>query len=292
MEIDGITALVLGEEENLDEKRYRDEWGAILERNPYGLAVPVAPAINTPADIESYRPPRPDRERDLFLLDLERARFQGRLAQFFMIDGVFTRSWELRGLQNLLLDFFEHPDLVHRLARLVVGYSLELIEMVAAAGTDVIIVEDDLADNHSTLMSPAHFQEFVAPYNQELVNHAHKLGLKVVHHSDGDVWPILDTLLDMGYDGLNPLQPQAGMDLKRVKDYCGDRICLLGNIDCGDLLCHGRTDEVERAVQRAIEDAAPGGGYILCSSNTIHPGVKPENFLAMVKAAKKYGRYR
>jgi uroporphyrinogen decarboxylase len=95
----------------------------------------------------------------------------------------------------------------------------------------------------------------------------------------------------MGYDGLNPLEPQAGMALKRVKDYCGDRICLLGNIDCGELLCHGSEEEVVAAVYQAIQDAAPGGGYILCSSNSIHPGVKPENVVVMMRAAQEYGVY-
>ena len=95
----------------------------------------------------------------------------------------------------------------------------------------------------------------------------------------------------MGYDGLNPLESQAGMELKKVKDYCRNKLCLLGNIDCGDLLCSGSAEEVETAVVQAIEDAAPEGGYVLCSSNSIHPGVKAENFLTMIKAAKKYGQY-
>ena len=76
-----------------------------------------------------------------------------------------------------------------------------------------------------------------------------------------------------------------------MKDYCGDKLCLLGNIDCGDLLCFGSEEEVEAAVIQALGDAATGGGYVLCSSNSIHPGVKAENFLAMIKAAKKHGQY-
>jgi uroporphyrinogen decarboxylase len=283
--------LPLGEETPLDEKRYRDEWGAALERNQFGLAFPVEAAIKAPEDMERYQPPSPDRDRDLFLLDMAQARFGNRLAHFFMIDGVFTRGWEIRGMENLLMDMIEHPELVHQIFRLVLDYNLEVIGFVAEAGADAIIIEDDFASNKSVIMSPTHFKEFIIPYNQQLLDRGHKLGLKVVHHSDGNLWPILDAMLDMGYDGLNPLQPQGGMDLKKVKDYCGDRICLLGNIDCGDLLCFGTTDEVEAAVIKAIEAAAPGGGYILCDSNSIHPGVKPENFIAMVKAAKKYGKY-
>jgi len=292
LEIDGITSLVLAKEVDIDEKCYRDEWGAIQQRNPYGLAYPMHPPIRSPDDLKNYERPRINRDEHLFLLEMARAKLQDRLAHFFMITGAFSQTFEnLREMSLLLMDMIDNPDLVHKLFRLTTDYNLELIDAVADAGADVIIVEDDLAHNRSTIMSPAQFDEFIRPYNQELVNRARERGLKVIHHSDGNLWPILDSMLEMGYDGLNPLQPQGGMDLKKVKDYCGDKICLLGNIDCSHLLCFGSTAEVEEAVIKAIEDAAPGGGYIICSSNTIHPGVKPENFLAMVKAAKKYGKY-
>lgn len=71
----------------------------------------------------------------------------------------------------------------------------------------------------------------------------------------------------------------------------GKRICIMGNIDCSFLLVDGTPYEVEESVKNTIEIAAPGGGYIISSSNTIHPGCKAENYIAMVKAARKYGGY-
>jgi uroporphyrinogen decarboxylase len=99
----------------------------------------------------------------------------------------------------------------------------------------------------------------------------------------------MDILLESGYDGLNPLEPQADMHIKKVKDYCGDRICLLGNIDCIELLPNGTPEQVDEAVRQAIEDGAEGGGLIICSSNSLHPGVDPENCIAMFEATRKYG---
>ncbi len=81
------------------------------------------------------------------------------------------------------------------------------------------------------------------------------------------------------------------MHLKEVKEYCGDRVCLLGNIDCIELLPNGSAEEVDAAVKQAIEDAGEGGGLIICSSNSLHPGVNPENCIAMFEATKKYGLY-
>ena len=69
------------------------------------------------------------------------------------------------------------------------------------------------------MISPDHFREFINPYNKKLVDRGHELELKVVRHSDGNLWSLLDMLLETGYDGLNPLEPQADMDLKKVKTH-------------------------------------------------------------------------
>jgi len=81
------------------------------------------------------------------------------------------------------------------------------------------------------------------------------------------------------------------MDIGQAKAKYGRRICIMGNIDCTHLLPTGTTAEVEKAVRDTIAIAAPGGGYILSSSNTIHPSCKAENYVAMVRAARKYGEY-
>jgi len=114
--------------------------------------------------------------------------------------------------------------------------------------------------------------------------------VKAVKHSDGNVWPILDDFIEVGFDGYHPVQPQS-MDIGEVKTHLSGRACVIGNIDCRDLLVSGTEDEVEKSVRETIEAAAPGGGYIISSSNSIHPGCRPENYVAMLRAAQKYGGY-
>jgi uroporphyrinogen decarboxylase len=81
------------------------------------------------------------------------------------------------------------------------------------------------------------------------------------------------------------------MDMAEVKQKYGDRVCIMGNIDCGELLCHSTEQEVERAVDECIQAGASGGGLIVSSSNSIHSGVKPQNYAAMIEAVHKYGKY-
>ena len=291
-EIDGYTCLPIGPgTEFSNDEDLVDDWGVGFTRSPHGIPVPSRHPIQTAADLDHYDPPAPAREH-LLLVDVLKDRFQDRKAIFWMMRGAFVRSWRLIGMQNFMMMMFDNPDFIHRVAEMVTRFSLEQLDLLIDAGLDVLIVEDDIADKNNTLISPDQFKTFINPYNRKLVDRAHAAGLKVVRHSDGNLWPILDILLDSRYDGLNPLEPQADMHLKKVKDYCGDRLCLLGNIDCQDLLPNGTPAQVRQAVRQAIDDAAHGGGLIICSSNTLHPGVDPQNCIAMFEATRSYGVYR
>jgi uroporphyrinogen decarboxylase len=98
-------------------------------------------------------------------------------------------------------------------------------------------------------------------------------------------------MIGVGIDAIDPLEPIAGMDIGEVKERYGDRLCLMGNIDCGDLLSRGTPEQVASMVRTTIGRAAKGGGYVLASSNSIHPAVKPVNYSTMVMAGRQYGSY-
>ncbi len=116
-----------------------------------------------------------------------------------------------------------------------------------------------------------------------------ELGLYVIKHTDGNLWPIIDMLVDSGIDCLDPIDPIAGMDLAEVKAKYGNRIALKGNVDCASLMTFGTPEETAEATREALRQGMPGGGYILSSSNSIHSGVKPENYLAMLDTLRQFG---
>ena len=140
-------------------------------------------------------------------------------------------------------------------------------------------------------MSPGHFRELVLPYLKRSIETAHELGVRYIKHTDGNIWSLLDAMMEAGIDAIDPLEPIAGMDIGEVKTRYGDRMALVGNLDCTDLLPNATPEEVEDAVKETIAKGAPGGGYILASSNSIHPAVRPENYRAMVEAARRWGEY-
>lgn len=288
--IDGITTFEIGHESRVDDLHVRDGFGVVYRLSEHGIPVPVGHPVSSPEELRAFEPPEP-RPEDLGLLHLARDRFQGEKAVFWLMRGAFVRSWRLIGMTNFMMNLYNDPGFVHDVARIMLAFNLAQLELLAEAGLDVLVIEDDIATNDGPMISLDHFREFVNRYNRPVVEKAREKGLKVVRHSDGNLWPLMDTLLETGYDGINPLEPQADMEIKEVKARYGDRICLLGNIDCVDLLPSGTPEQVEQAVVQAVEDGAEGGGLIICSSNSLHPGVNPENCMAMFEAVRRHGRY-
>jgi uroporphyrinogen decarboxylase len=289
-EVEGFSAFEIDHETVVDDQHIQDDFGVRYQLSEFGLPVAKGHPLKEASDLARYAPPVPDRGH-LLLLDLARDRFKGKKALFWLMRGTFVRCWRLMGMENMMLKMFDDPQFVHDVAAMTLDYNLAQLDLLVAAGLDVLVIEDDIADKNFPLIAPDQFLEFVNRYNRRIVEAAHAKGLKVVRHSDGNLWPLMDILLDTGYDGLNPLEPQAGMDLAKVKEYCGDRLCLLGNIDCIDLLPNGTVQQVDAAGLKAIKDAGQGGGLIICSSNSLHPGVNPDNCIAMFEATRKYGRY-
>ena len=289
LDLDGVTATTSAPLKRVDENHFRDVFGVIHHASPHGEPYPVQGPIQEPEDLKKFQMRQPE-DLDFIMIDLMRANSPDR-AVGYILNGPFFMSRCLRGsLENLLMDYILNPGLAKDLARLTTDYNLQCLELIAKKGADFVINDCDLAFNHNTMMSPAQYDEFLHPYHQEIVARAHQLGLKIVKHSDGRLQRLIPRFIAEGFDGLHPIQPQC-LDLAEIKREFGKQICIMGNIDCVYLLVFGTPEQVRDKVQETIAQAAPGGGYILSSSNTIHPGVKPENYIALVRAAREFGNY-
>ncbi len=290
LDVDGITMRVFSESEFINETDFKDEWGVVYKLDPSGEAVVIGGPVSNEQEFDQFRPPA-TKESDFLAMSYAVEKLGDNHAIVLGLQCPFRRSWNIvGGMTNLLILYMDQPQLVHKIARLVTDYTLEAIDIGLELGADIISLDGDLAFNTNTIMSPEHFREYLKPYYMEIVNYVHQKGHKIFKHTDGDHSKITNDLVDVGFDGLHPIQPQC-LDIRQVKSEIGQGICLMGNIDCMETLVSKSISEVEEEVKQTIEIAAPGGGYILSSSNTIHPGVKAENYIAMVKAAQKYGIY-
>ncbi len=271
--------------------RYLDEWGVTYLAGPEIVAHPLDGPIRTLADAKSYRPPNPDVSHRLGTLEELVHRYKGRRAICFHHRAAFMWSAYLMGMDNILADFLLEPEKVEIVLDKVLKANIAVIRRAIRAGAEIITLGDDYAHNLSPMMSPDVFSHFLLPCLKKMVDAIHEEGALCIKHSDGNIYPLLEMIVSAGPDGINPIEPAAGMDLKTVKRLVGDRVCLVGNIDCARLLPFGTPAQVRDAVRQAITDAGAGGGFILSSSNSIHSSCRPENVLAMVQAGHEFGGY-
>ena len=277
--------------EEREDGTYVDEWGVTYRRNPEVVAHPVAGPIETMADLRRYEPPDPNAPHRLGDLEDVVRRYKGRRAIIFHQRAAFMWSAFLNGLDNLLANFLLEPAFSEALLDRVLEVHLAIARRAVRTGAEVIVLGDDYAHNAGPMMSPEAFDHFILPRLKRMVDVIHEEGALVIKHSDGNMYPLLESIVASGADAINPIEPVAGMDLATTKRLVGDRMALVGNVDCGRLLSHGTTEEVRQTVRQCILDGGPGGGYMLCSSNSIHSSVNPANLVAMVQAGLEFGTY-
>jgi uroporphyrinogen decarboxylase len=270
---------------------YKDEWGVVRQFSDQAVSFPMEGPVKTERDLAAYIAPDPcDSYRFRTLVKLVE-RFKGKRLIGMHVHDAFSYPSYLRGMDRLLMDLIDNPGMVQRLVELSVDHSLQLMERAAQLGAELFVFGDDYAGNNGPLMSPGHFEEFFLPGIERVVTAAKKLNTLVIKHTDGNIEPILRLIVDTGIDGLHPLDPEAGMDIAAVKRTYGDRICVIGNIDTGSILSEASAAAVDHTVRTTIEQAAPGGAYIISSANSIHAKVKPGNYETMLRAARRYGNY-
>ena len=148
----------------------------------------------------------------------------------------------------------------------------------------------DYCFNVNPFFSPSQFGEFIAPYLEGVIKAYHDMGFYAVKHTDGNIMPILDQMVQCGPDALHSLDPQGGVDLAEVKRLVGDKVALCGNVNCG-LLQTGTEEQVIADTRRALRDGMNGWGYIFCTSNCAYTGLPLERYELMNRIWWEEGVY-
>ena len=277
----------------LSERRFIDEWGRIMEpRVETKTTWWIGGTAQTEEAIKNYTPPDPEAEGRFEMVEKVVSALKGKDT---VIMGQVHSGWHMAfqirgGIDKLLLDMYRRSELAHEFMEKVAETCLGMAKQMVEGGVEVLFVTDDYADCRSPFMSMEQFRKFELPNMRRMVDYAKSKGVPVLKHSDGNIYPILDDMIEAGIRGIHPIEPGT-MDLKDVKQRYGSKVSILGNVDCRYVLPFGAQQDVRRDVRRCIDAAAKGGGYVLASSNSIHANCKVENVHTMVDEARRYGKY-
>jgi uroporphyrinogen decarboxylase len=194
------------------------------------------------------------------------------------------------GLTDFMMMTYEQRDLVEEMMDVSADYFTALYKEGLKAGIDIVFVADDYAWKQGTFIPPKLFKEIWFPRMARVIEPAVNLGVPVIFHSDGKIDDTVDWLIEIGIEGITPMDPYS-LDYRDYKKRFGSRLCLFGNIDVEFPLIHGTPEDVERDVCAHAEVLKPGGRWVCGSSHSITNDIPHENYCALVNAIHKVGRY-
>lgn len=286
--------------EKLDDETYRDENG-----NLYRVSATTHDLMPYKMNTENYVPPTveslqeqideledepPGDPNDSCWELVHHAVKEMKETHFILLmcgDLEFPRfgATEEESWMNLVLE----PKICTKLAELQGRRIIRDVKLFAQLGVDGIAPCGDLGSSTSLMASPEIYRDMVYPWHRAHAEEAHKHGLKVLKHCCGHTWPVIDELAEV-YDAYEGIQATAGMDIKKLKERVGGRLCLWGGIWHEHIIL-GDTEDIRNDARYAFQHAAPGGGYIMGSTHSLAVDARAENILEMKRCRDEWGNY-
>ena len=269
---------------DFEDEEWLDEWGVRWKGGSLNRGYIIDHPLKRP-DLSGFNAPVADvPERAAGMAELCEAN-----ADLYLLawcGDLFERAHFLRGMEQIMVDFYEDPAFVHDLLDTCLAYCLGAVRMLSRYPVDAMILSDDYGQQSGPLISPKTFREFFKPRLKQIFDAIHAAGKTVALHSCGDVSIFIPDFIEIGLEVLHPVQPEA-MDVHAVKREFGRDLCLFGGISEQQLMRLGTPDEIRDTVRRERDLLSKGGGCILAPSLDLTHDVPFENVIAFLEAANE-----
>jgi uroporphyrinogen decarboxylase len=269
-------------------------WTPFKKCRPDGTLAGITDrSIKTLADWEEVVPPGDDdiEDRLQYVREYNGAVKDTRQGVALAGGCIFQTLYEFTvGMTDFMMMCYEQRDFVEEMLEISTGYFEKLVAAGVEEGIDFLLFADDYAWKNGLFIPPKLFKEIWFPRAERIIAPAVNAGIPVVFHSDGKIDDTVQWLIDIGIEGITPMDPYA-IDYRDYKQRFGDRLCLFGNIDVEFPLVHGTPEDVEKDVVEHAEVLMPGGRWVCGSSHSTTNFVPHENFIAMINAIHRHGVY-
>ena len=193
-------------------------------------------------------------------------------------------------MMDFAIRIAEDPESVDEEAERMCRNAIENNRRTMDMGVDCFILCSDYCFNNGPFFSPKMFRRFVTPYLTRIIEDIRAMGGWAIKHTDGDIMPIIDQMVEARPHAIHSLDPMAGVDIKTVKELYGDKVALCGNVNCA-LLQTGTEEEIRESARYALKYGKPGGGYVYCTSNVPFRGLPLERYMICLEEWKKARDY-
>ncbi|MBM4155168.1 MAG: uroporphyrinogen-III decarboxylase-like protein [Lentisphaerae bacterium] len=271
--------------EDMGGGRVRDVFGVAWDRSVDRDIGIVEGCVLPEPTLAGFRFPDPLDPR--FFRDIPAAigRHPDRFRVFYIGFSLFERAWTLRGMENLLLDFVDHPAFVHELLGAIADYNLAQVREALRYDIDAVYFGDDWGQQHGLIMGKPWWDEFIRPHLRRMYGFVRDAGKFQMIHSCGDVDELFDDLVGLGLNCFNPFQPEV-MDTAALLARYRGRLAFHGGLSTQRILPYGTEAEV-RAESRRLLDLGAAGGYIFAPSHAVEGDVPLANILAFLDEARR-----
>jgi uroporphyrinogen decarboxylase len=272
----------------------RDSWGRVIRTVPGGYFYEeLDVSIKNRKDLDSavFDSPCLDSRYERFIRTVNALR--EKRCVFCKTGGPYIRTSFLRGKEAFLMDIAADPEFAKAMADRVADHIIEIGKESLKRGNlynTGLWIYDDMAYNRGTMMSPASFEKIFFPAYKRMVKAFKDAGAaKVILHSDGNIAPVLDMLIEAGIDGINPVEPRAGLHIPTLKEKYGTKLALIGGMCNSHVLPSGSKAEIEAQATEIIEAGRDGG--VIIGAHSIGPDIPVQNYVSYHETVVKKGTW-
>ena len=268
----------------------RDVFGVVWDRSVDRDIGIVKGCVLPEPTLAGYEFPNPRDPRFFEDIPGKLLAFGDRFRVFQIGFSLYERAWTLRGMEELLLDFHEHPQFVRDVLNAIADYNIAQVQEALRYDIDGIYFGDDWGQQQGLQMGPELWREFILPALRRMYGAVRAAGKFVCIHSCGDVDELFDDLVAAGVNCFNPFQPEVMDTTALLKRYRG-RLAFYGGLSTQRILPYGTPDDV-RAESRRLLELGREGGYIFAPAHSVEGDVPLENMLAFIEVAQSQPGWR
>lgn len=270
--------------------RVRDVFGVVWDRSVDKDIGNVEGTVLPRPTLEGYRFPDPLDPRFFESIPAKIARHPDRFRVFQIGFSLYERAWTLRGMENLMVDFHEHPEFVRELLDRIADYNIAQVREALRYDIDAVYFGDDWGQQRGLQMGPRLWRRFLYPVLCRMYGEVRRAGKFVMIHSCGDVDELFDDLIAAGLNCFNPFQPEV-MDVFALLPRYRGRLAFHGGLSTQKTLPFGTVDDVRRETLGLLE-LGREGGYIFSPAHDVEGDVPLANMLAFIELLQAQPGFR